>query len=84
MSKEITLMVQGDLHVWADAESIVAYLRRVEGDAQNHADDAKERGDRYMYAAAAASSDAIRQVADGIVLACMSAREQIREKHGAR
>lgn len=76
--KDITIMVQGDDRVWLDADSITAYLRMCEQQAKGHAATARESGDPNVYVAATAVSDAMRQVADGIVVTCMEAREHVR------
>lgn len=80
MSKDITLMVQGDHSVWVNADSMIEYLRKVVEEGRGHGRIAYDRGDPYTYTAAMAVSDAVQQIADGLAVTCMEAHETVRGK----
>lgn len=80
---DLILIVQGDNTVWIDAESMIQYFRNAEAQG-------KELASGYFphepvaYAAAMATADAFRQVADSLDVTCMQASTTMGERRGAR
>lgn len=78
------LVLAMDDRIWVDSESLIAYLREVEDQAQRFQDSAQEHGDIERAAAAYSSKEMVRQIADGLVLTTMVAGDQVRSRRAAR
>lgn len=80
---DLILMVQGDNTVWIEADSVIQYFRKAEAQGRELALDMFAR-DPVSYAAAMATSDAFRQVADSLVVTCVEASTTMGERRGTR
>ena len=80
---DLTLMVQGDNTVWMEADSVIQYFRLAEEQGKSLAGEYFP-DDLVSYAAAMATADAFRQVADSLVLTCLQARTEMGDRRGSR
>lgn len=78
------LVLSLDDRVWLDSDTLVAYLREVEQQAYEQAEEARDRADDVRAVAAYASSQTIRQIADSVVLTAMTAGDKVRERRESR
>jgi hypothetical protein len=62
--------------VWVDLESLVTFMRDVEGEGERSCAQAQEQGDPVIAGAMAAAVSVVRQVTDGLVLAGLWAGEE--------
>lgn len=77
MTQTITVLATDD-RIWVDAETLVQYLRDIEGQAGLHFQQA-QLDEQYSAAVAAHSAkELVRQIADGLVLTTMTAGERLR------
>lgn len=74
------MVVPGDERVWFDANSLIEYMRMIEGQAHVQYTKAREDRDIPKALGAIAVEDALRQVGDGLTLTSMQAVETIRER----
>lgn len=73
-----------DDRVWLDSDSLVAYLREIERQAQEYMQAAREDHDDARAVAAYSSGEMVRQIADGLVLTTMVANDKLRAKRESR
>lgn len=71
----VSVLVLDD-RVWVDCESLVGFLRGMQEHAALTAEQAELHRDGRVHVASWAVSDALRQVADGLVLTQFSAHEE--------
>lgn len=80
----LTLMVMADQRVWVDADSLVTYLRGLEEQGLDQAEQARDEGLPHKFVAALAVKDAVRQIADSVILTTMEAREEVSSRVAGR
>jgi hypothetical protein len=80
---DLMLIVQGDNTVWIDADSLIQYFRAAEAQGKELALSMFTQ-DPVSYAAAMATSDAFRQVADSLTVTCVQASTTMGERRGSR
>jgi len=78
------LVLATDDRIWFDADSLIRYLRDVEGMANGFFLEAEREGEFSKAVAAHATGDLMRQIADGLVLTSMTAAETIRSRRESR
>ena len=85
MSLDASVLVLAmDDRIWLDSDSLVAYLREIERQAQEHMHTAQRDHDEARAVAAYSSGEMVRQIADGLVLTTMVAGDKIRAKRESR
>ncbi len=76
MANAVTVLVLDD-RVWFDGDTLVRFLRGMQEHAAASADHAELQRDDRVHVASWAVSDALRQVADGLVLTQFAAHEEM-------
>lgn len=78
------LVLSLDDRIWLDSDSLLAYLREIERQAEEQMESAREHEDDVRAVAAYSSSHTVRQIADGLVLTVMVAGDKIRTRRESR
>lgn len=78
------LVLSLDDRIWLDSDSLIAYLREIERQAQAHYKVAETELDGPKAVAAYSTGDMVRQIADGLVLTTIAAAETIRGRRGSQ